>query len=332
MVQNEIKMRKPKSRELIHALVQDWRLYVLLLPVVLWFALWAYKPMGGLLIAFKRYDSSLGIWMSEFKGIDNFVNLVAGVNKEQFWQAFRNTFVINAYSLVFGFPVPIILAVLFSEIGNGFVRKATQTATYLPHFLSEVTITGITIMLVYSGVHSTGVLAALFQNMGWLEEGVSMLSKANYFRPLYIAVGIWKESGYSSIVYFAAIMGISPTLYEAMKVDGANEFQLFYKIYVPMSTASIATVTLFYAISRWNGYYWSRMLLTDPYQQPLQVYLRQLIENYQKLYDESPVVLSYSADSLAYAIIICSIIPVLAIYPYIQKYFAKGVNMGGVKG
>ena len=148
MVQNEIKMRKPKSRELIHALVQDWRLYVLLLPVVLWFALWAYKPMGGLLIAFKRYDSSMGIWMSEFKGIDNFVNLVAGVNKEQFWQAFRNTFVINAYSLVFGFPVPIILAVLFSEIGNGFVRKATQTATYLPHFLSEVTITGITIMLV----------------------------------------------------------------------------------------------------------------------------------------------------------------------------------------
>lgn len=218
-------MRKPKSRELIHALVQDWRLYVLLLPVVLWFALWAYKPMGGLLIAFKRYDSSLGIWMSEFKGIDNFVNLVAGVNKEQFWQAFRNTFVINAYSLVFGFPVPIILAVLFSEIGNGFVRKATQTATYLPHFLSEVTITGITIMLVYSGVHSTGVLAALFQNMGWLEEGVSMLSKANYFRPLYIAVGIWKESGYSSIVYFAAIMGISPTLYEAMKVDGANKLQ-----------------------------------------------------------------------------------------------------------
>ena len=225
MVQNEIKMRKPKSRELIHALVQDWRLYVLLLPVVLWFALWAYKPMGGLLIAFKRYDSSMGIWMSEFKGIDNFVNLVAGVNKEQFWQAFRNTFVINAYSLVFGFPVPIILAVLFSEIGNGFVRKATQTATYLPHFLSEVTITGITIMLVYSGVHSTGVLAALFQNMGWLEEGVSMLSKANYFRPLYIAVGIWKESGYSSIVYFAAIMGISPTPYEAMKVDGANKLQ-----------------------------------------------------------------------------------------------------------
>ena len=146
---------------------------------------------------------------------------------------------------------------------------------------------------------------------------------------MVVAFGV---QAYNIILLRNYFSSIPKELEEAAIVDGANEFQLFYKIYVPMSTASIATVTLFYAISRWNGYYWSRMLLTDPYQQPLQVYLRQLIENYQKLYDESPVVLSYSADSLAYAIIICSIIPVLAIYPYIQKYFAKGVNMGGVKG
>lgn len=146
---------------------------------------------------------------------------------------------------------------------------------------------------------------------------------------MVVAFGV---QAYNIILLRNYFSSIPKELEEAAIVDGANEFQLLYKIYVPMSTASIATVTLFYAISRWNGYYWSRMLLTDPYQQPLQVYLRQLIENYQKLYDESPVVLSYSADSLAYAIIICSIIPVLAIYPYIQKYFAKGVNMGGVKG
>lgn len=129
--------------------------------------------------------------------------------------------------------------------------------------------------------------------------------------------------------YFSSI---PKEIEEAAIVDGANEFQLLGKVYIPMSTASIATVTLFYAISRWNAYYWSKMLLSNPYEQPLQVYLRQLIENYQKLYDESPVNLPYSADSLAYAIIICSIIPVLVIYPYIQKYFAKGVNVGGVKG
>lgn len=129
--------------------------------------------------------------------------------------------------------------------------------------------------------------------------------------------------------YFSAI---PKEMNEAAIVDGANDFKIFALIYIPMSKAAIATVTLFYAISRWNGYYWARMLVANSFEQPLQVYLRQLIENYQKLYDESSVVLSYSADSLAYAIIVCSIIPVLIIYPYIQKYFTRGVNLGGVKG
>ena len=144
-----------------------------------------------------------------------------------------------------------------------------------------------------------------------------------------IAFGV---QAYNIILLRNYFSSIPKEIEEAAIVDGANEFQLFGKVYIPMSTASIATVTLFYAISRWNGYYWARMLLANPYEQPLQVYLRQLIENYQKLYDESPVNLPYAADSLAYAIIICSIIPVLVVYPYIQKYFAKGVNMGGVKG
>lgn len=146
---------------------------------------------------------------------------------------------------------------------------------------------------------------------------------------IVLAFGI---QAYNIILLRNYFSGIPKEIEEAATIDGANDFQMLTQIYIPMSKASIATVTLFYAIGRWNGYYWSRMLLSDPYQQPLQVYLRQQIENYQKLYDESAVVLDYSADSLAYAIIICSIIPVLIIYPYIQKYFAKGVNMGGVKG
>ncbi|WP_313185713.1 ABC transporter permease [Lacrimispora sp.] len=225
METEEIKMREPQTKKIWKAVRKDWRLYVLLLPLVIWFAMWAYKPMGGLLIAFKRFDPQFGVWGSEFKGIDNFINLVSGVNKVEFWQAFRNTFIISAYSLIFGFPVPIILALLFAEIGNDTVRKLTQTATYLPHFLSEVTITGIALMLVYSGVRSTGIIASLLQQIGLIDPGVSFMQKSNYFRPLYIMVGIWKESGYNSIVYFAAIMGISPTLYEALKVDGGNKFQ-----------------------------------------------------------------------------------------------------------
>jgi putative aldouronate transport system permease protein len=119
---------------------------------------------------------------------------------------------------------------------------------------------------------------------------------------------------------------------EAAIIDGANEFQLLRRVYLPMSKAALATVTLFYATSRWNGYFWSRMLLTDPMELPLQVYMRILVENYQKMFDDMPINLPYASDSYIYAILVCSIIPILIIYPYIQKYFVKGVNLGGVKG
>ncbi len=146
---------------------------------------------------------------------------------------------------------------------------------------------------------------------------------------IIIAFGV---QAYNIILLRNYFSSIPKEIAEAATVDGANEFQLFGRIYIPMSKASIATVTLFYAVSRWNGYYWSKMLISDPYEQNLQVYLRQLIENFQRIYEESTNLPNYSADSLVYAIIICSIIPVLVIYPFIQQYFARGVNMGGVKG
>jgi putative aldouronate transport system permease protein len=129
--------------------------------------------------------------------------------------------------------------------------------------------------------------------------------------------------------YFEAV---PKEIEEAARIDGVNEFQLLAWIYVPMSKAALATVTLFYATSRWNGYFWARLLLTDPMELPLQVYMRILVENYQKMFDDMPINLPYAADAYVYAILMCSIIPVLVIYPHIQKYFAKGVNLGGVKG
>jgi putative aldouronate transport system permease protein len=146
---------------------------------------------------------------------------------------------------------------------------------------------------------------------------------------MIIAFGV---QAYNIILLRNYFSSIPKEIQEAAIVDGCHEFQLFFNIFIPMSKASIATVTLFYAITRWNGYYWSRILIANSFEQPLQVYLRQLIENYQKLYDESSVVLEYSADSLAYAIIVCSIIPVMVVYPFIQKYFTRGVNLGGIKG
>ena len=119
---------------------------------------------------------------------------------------------------------------------------------------------------------------------------------------------------------------------EAAVIDGAHEFQVFFKIYLPMSTASIITVALFYATNRWNGYFWANLLLRDEADAPLQVTMRRLIEYYSQFADNSPLELPFATDSYMFAILVCSIVPVLVMYPFIQKYFARGTNLGGVKG
>lgn len=136
---------------------------------------------------------------------------------------------------------------------------------------------------------------------------------------------------FNIILLRSFFQSIPKEIEEAALIDGANEFQLLSYIYLPMSKAAIATVTLFYATTRWNSYFWSRMLLS-PMESPLQVYMRVLIENYQSMFENMPINLPYASDSYIFAVLVCSIIPIMIIYPYIQRYFARGVNLGGVKG
>ncbi len=123
--------------------------------------------------------------------------------------------------------------------------------------------------------------------------------------------------------------GVPKSIEEAARIDGVNEFQLLSNIYIPMSKAAMATVTLFYATSRWNGYFWARLLLTDPMELPLQVYMRIRVENYQAMFDDMPIDLPYAADSFIYAILMCSIVPVLVIYPHIQSTLLKVLILVG---
>lgn len=257
----KIEMRQPKFHKFVKAIRKDWMLYLLILPMILWFALWVYKPMGGLLIAFKRFKAIDGLMASDFVGLYYFKSLIVdGIWTTQFYAAFRNTFMISLYGLIFGFPIPIILALLFSEIRNETYRKVTQTITYLPHFLSEVTITSLVIMLVYNGERSTGVLAALLMQLGAIGDGVKIIETVNYFRPMYILTGIWKEAGYSSIVYFAAIMGISPLLYEAIRVDGGNKFQEIKFVTFP-GMAPTLTIMIILRIGRMLSVGYERIIL-----------------------------------------------------------------------
>ena len=206
-------------------LKREWQLYVLLLPTIVWLLLFLYKPMYGLQIAFKDYSVFRGVANSPWIGLEHFHTLFGN---DQFIRALKNTIIISLYSLMFGFPVPIILALMFNEILKEKFKKASQTIVYLPHFISSVIIAGI-VITAFSP--SAGIVNTV---LGWLGfDAVYFLTKPEWFRPIFVGTTIWQEAGFQSIVYRAAIAGVSPTLYESAVVDGASRWQMMWKITIP---------------------------------------------------------------------------------------------------
>ena len=230
-----------KLKHIKTTVLKDWRLYVMLIPIIMFFLLWRYRPMVGLLMAFKADGSPVGssLWSMvnalEFRGFNYIKTLLL---TQEFWRAFRNTFIISMQGLIFGFPVPIILALFFSEIRNPFYRSVTQILSYLPKFVSTVVITSIVILMV-SGKSSSvigstgGIVFQMLNKLGVVNDTDIILKQAKFFRPIYHISGIWQGAGYGSIVYFAAIMGISPTNYEAAKMDGANKLAQIRYVTLP---------------------------------------------------------------------------------------------------
>ena len=204
---------------------REWQLYLMLLPAIVWFVVFLYKPMYGLQIAFKDYSIFRGVDGSPWVGFEHFETLLSN---DQFARAFWNTIKISALNLLFGFPAPIILALLFNEIINTTYKRVTQTIVYLPHFISSVIIAGI-ITTAFSP--TAGVVNTI---MGWFGiDSIYFLTKPEWFRPIFVGTGIWQEAGFGSIVFLAAIAGVSPSLYESAVVDGASRWQMMWKITLP---------------------------------------------------------------------------------------------------
>jgi len=204
---------------------REWQIYVMLAPMIIWFVVFLYKPMYGLQIAFKDYSIFRGIEASPWVGMEHFNDLFSN---SQFLRAIKNTFLISFYSLIFGFPVPILLALMFNEIINAVFKRSAQTIVYLPHFISTVIIVGI-VITAFSP--SAGIVNTVLSWFG--AEPVYFLTKAEWFRPIFIGSGIWQEAGFSSIIFLAAIAGVNPSLYESAVVDGASRWQMMWKITLP---------------------------------------------------------------------------------------------------
>ena len=204
---------------------REWQLYLMLVPAIVWFLVFLYKPMYGLQIAFKDYSIFRGVADSPWVGFEHFETLLSN---DQFARAFWNTIKISALNLLFGFPAPIILALMFNEIINTTYKRVTQTIVYLPHFISSVIIAGI-ITTAFSP--SAGVVNTI---MGWFGiDSIYFLTRPEWFRPIFVGTGIWQEAGFGSIVFLAAIAGVSPSLYESAVVDGASRWQMMWKITLP---------------------------------------------------------------------------------------------------
>ncbi len=206
-------------------LKREWQLYAMLIPTILWLAIFLYKPMYGLQIAFKDYSIFRGIADSPWIGMEHFQTLFGN---DQFLRALKNTIIISFYGLLFGFPMPILLALMFNEILAQTFKKTAQTIVYLPHFISSVIIAGI-VITAFSP--SAGIVNTFIEWVG--VDPIYFLTKPEWFRPIFVGTGIWQEAGFQSIVYLAAIAGVSPTLYESAVVDGASRWQMMWKITLP---------------------------------------------------------------------------------------------------
>lgn len=232
------------SQSLGRAIGRKKYLYILLLPTLLYYLIFQYVPMYGILLAFKQFQFKAGIWGSPWNGLDNFQEIM---KQDDFWQAFANTIVISMGRIVFEFPAAIVLALLINEVARDKLKRFYQTVYTFPHFLSWVIISGI--MLNFLG--EAGVLNQLLAALGL--EKKAFLTDPSAFRPLLFLTSIWKEAGWSAIIYLAAIAGINPELYEAAYVDGATRLQRLIAVTWPSIRGTAAILLILAVGNAMNG-------------------------------------------------------------------------------
>ncbi|MBW7454927.1 ABC transporter permease [Paenibacillus sepulcri] len=206
-------------------LKRDWQLYALLILPLVYFVLFKYVPMFGIIIAFKDYNMFKGVLASPWIGFETFREVFA---MDAFYNALRNTFVLNFLDLVISFPIPIILAILLNELRVKWFKKGAQTILYLPHFISWVIIGGMALQLLAT---NTGIVNIILKSFGL--EAIPFLTEPLYWVLSYLGIGIWQSAGWGTIIYLAALTGINRDLYEAADVDGANRMRKIWHITMP---------------------------------------------------------------------------------------------------
>lgn len=216
-------------------LIKNRAAYLLVLPIVLYYILFCYKPMYGILIAFEDFSPGAGILGSKWVGFQHFLNFF---DSHYFWLLLKNTLTISITSIVIGFPAPIIFALLVNELRSNKFKRLTQTISYMPHFISMV----VACSLIRFFVADKGPIVAFFSMFGM--EKVSLLSKKELFVPIYVLSNIWQGLGWDAIIYLAALSGVNEELYDAAKIDGANRWKQTLHVTIPGISGTIIIMLL----------------------------------------------------------------------------------------
>ncbi|OGX60911.1 MAG: protein lplB [Paenibacillus sp. RIFOXYA1_FULL_44_5] len=231
--QNDIKVVKKKFFKKITKHID---LYLMSIPGIVFLILFKYAPIYGVIIAFKDYNIMQGILGSKWIGFDNFITLFSF---DEFPKVIRNTVVISLMKLIFGFPAPILLALLLNEVRNVFFKRTIQTITYIPHFISWVVISGIFIDILSP---SSGIVNTVITSFGG--QPIFFMAEQAWFRWILVVSDMWKEIGWGAIIYLAAMMGINNELYQAATVDGASRLRQIWHVTLPGIRSTIIVILL----------------------------------------------------------------------------------------
>lgn len=218
--------RKKTFKDWSKQALSNWQLYVLILPFVAYLILFHYVPMYGVQIAFKNYMPSLGIWGSPWIGLEHFSRFFSSYYA---WDLIWNTLSLSIYSLIVGFPIPIILALAINEVKDGAFKKFVQTVTYAPHFISVVVIVGMIIAFLSP---STGIINHMLSLFGIQPR--AFMEDPSWFRSIYVFSGVWQSAGWNSVIYLAALSGVDQQLHESAQIDGASRLQRLWYINLPV--------------------------------------------------------------------------------------------------
>lgn len=216
--------RSGYGKMLVKDLMRNKYVYLMALPVILYYIIFCYIPMYGLVIGFKEFNIAKGIIGSSWVGLEHFIRFF---NSHFFIRVTRNTFLVSFYMLVFGFPAPIILALMLNEIRQNSIKRFIQTSSYLPHFISIMVLSGIIIQ--FTGEH--GLVNDILKLLGFQRS--TLLLKPELFRPIYVSTGIWQEIGWGSIIYLSALSSIDHEQYEASRIDGAGKWKQMIHVTIP---------------------------------------------------------------------------------------------------